>query len=117
MSQLDDHARLCHMLDAARKAVAFLHGRSRSDLVDNEMLALAIVKCIEIIGEAATQVEEGTSRPHSHLPWQEMKGIRNRLVHAYFDVDLNVVWFTVTQNLPPLIEQLEKIVGVGDQKA
>lgn len=74
------------------------------------MLKLALVKCIEIIGEASTQISEDYKDSHPTLPWAVMKGIRNRLVHAYFDVDLDIVWATATVNLPPLVEQLEKIL-------
>jgi len=110
MTALPDDIRLEHMLDAAESAVSFIAGRARSDLDTDTMLKLALVKCIEIVGEASSQISDDYKERHPTLPWAVMKGIRNRLVHAYFDVDLDIVWTTVTENLPPLIQQLTKIV-------
>jgi len=102
-----DRVRLHHMLDAAREAVAFAGGRSRGDLDGNRMLALALVRCIEIVGEAAAQVGQETRGRHGGIPWADIVGMRNRLIHAYFDVDLDRVWATVADDLPPLIAKLE----------
>lgn len=95
------------MLDAAREALAFSSGHSRADLNTNRMLTLALVKCIEIIGEAASNVSEQTRAQHPLIPWQIIRATRNRLIHAYYDVDLDVVWQTVTDDLPPLVSALE----------
>lgn len=108
--QLDDDTRLHHMLDAAREAVSFVQGKTRQDLGENRQLALSLVKCIEIIGEAASKVSEEARSTHQEIPWRVIVAMRNRLIHGYFDVDLDRVWGTVTRNLPPLIEALEKIV-------
>lgn len=97
------------MLDAAQSAVGFARNRDRADLDTDNMITLALVKAIEIIGEASTQISEEYKQHHPELPWAVMRGIRNRLVHAYFNVDLDIVWVTTTENLPPLIEQLERI--------
>ena len=109
----DELVRIHHMLEAARQAVGFAQGRSRSELVPNPMLALALVRCIEIIGEAATHVGERTRRQFSQIPWDNIVGMRNRIVHTYFDINLDIVWATVTNDLPPLIAELEKIVPPG----
>jgi uncharacterized protein with HEPN domain len=98
------------MLEAARKAVTFTEGRSRQDLDSNEMLALALVRLLEIIGEAAKYVPEETKDSHPEVPWLEIAGTRDRLIHGYFSVDLDIVWAIVTNDLPPLIGQLEGIV-------
>lgn len=110
MTVRPDHVRLQHMLEAAQSAIIFLEKRERSDLDTDAMLKLALVRCIEIIGEASTQISGDYKEDHPDLPWAVMRGIRNRLVHAYFDVDLDIVWSTVKENLPPLVEQLEKIL-------
>lgn len=73
------------MLEAARLAVGFIQGRRRGDLSGDPQLALALVKAIEIIGEAAGGVSEETVRRYPQLPWEKMRGMRNRLIHAYFD--------------------------------
>jgi len=98
------------MLDAARDARSFLGDADPKDVESNRMLALSIVKCIEIIGEAAAHVTPPTREKHPHIPWQDIIGMRNRLIHAYFDVDVERVWDTVTDDLPPLIAELEKII-------
>lgn len=72
------------------------------------MLVLALVKCIEIIGEAATKVGPGTRKAYPQVPWPLIVTMRHRLIHAYYDMDADRVWDTVTEDLPPLIAALEK---------
>ena len=109
--QKDDLVRLRHMLDASREAVSFFTGKSRSYLETNRMLVLSLVKDIEIIGEAAGKVSLETRKQCGEIPWLDIIDMRNHLIHAYFDVDLNIVWDTVTKDLPPLIKELEKIIA------
>ncbi len=99
----DDDARLRHMLDAAMDAAGFADGRTRADLDSDRMLVLAIVKCIEIIGEAASKVSAAGRERAASLPWADIIAMRHRLIHAYYDVDLDVVWNTVAVDLPALI--------------
>lgn len=106
----DDEIRLQHMLDAAREAVAFARGRVRGDLDNDRQLVLALVKDVEIVGEAATQVTKPARQQLPEIPWERIVGMRNRLVHAYFDVNLDIVWNTVRGDLPELISLLEPLV-------
>jgi uncharacterized protein with HEPN domain len=96
------------MLEAAKDARRFAAGRARADLETNRMLSLALVKSIEIIGEAGTRVSEQGRRELPEVPWAEIVAMRHRLIHAYYDVDLDVVWETVERDLPPLIATLER---------
>jgi len=73
-------------------------------------LALALVKDIEIIGEAASRVSEACQAANPQIPWADIIGMRNRLIHAYFDINLNIVWDTITANLVPLIAELVQIL-------
>lgn len=98
------------MLDAAREAISFAAGRSREDLDRDRMLVLAIVKDVEIIGEAAARTTAGVQAAHPEIPWAQIVAMRNRLIHGYFDVDLQVVWDTVTDDLPQLVGLLEPLV-------
>jgi len=107
----NDEARLRHILDAVREAVAFSEGRSRSDLDKNRMLSLSLVRLLEITGEASRGISEEFRLTHPEIAWKKMTGMRDRLIHGYFDVNLDVVWETVTQDLPPLIAQLEKLLA------
>lgn len=106
----DDTVRLRHMLDAAKEAVSFMQGKQRSDLQNNRMLVLSVVRLIEVIGEAASQVTKEFQQAHPEIPWPLIVGMRNRLIHAYFDIDLDRVWDTVKGDLPPLSVQLEAII-------
>ena len=108
----DDEIRLRHMLDAAREAVSFVQGQARSDLDNDRQLVLALIKDIEIVGEAATQITEPTRSRLPEMPWQRIIGMRNRLVHAYFDINLDTVWKTVVEDLPGLIRLLESVIPV-----
>lgn len=104
----DDANRLRHMRDAGREALEFARSRARSDLDTDRMLVLALIKDIEIVGEAANQVSEETRTQFPDIPWADITGMRHRLVHAYFDINLEILWRTVQQDLPPLLVALEK---------
>ncbi|OGU11836.1 MAG: hypothetical protein A2X61_15510 [Ignavibacteria bacterium GWB2_35_12] len=99
--------RLRHMLDAANKIMKFIKNRSRSDLDTDEMLILAILKLIEIIGEAASSVTFEIKEKHPEIPWRQIISVRNRLIHGYFDINHNILWEIVIKDLPPLIKNLE----------
>jgi len=114
MPKIDDSVRLRHMLDAARKAVQFTEGRTRRDLDTDERLSLSLVRLIEVIGEAARYVSVQLRDAHPQIPWRQIAGARDRLIHGYFDVDLDVVWAIVTADLPVLIAELEKMSGVQE---
>ena len=107
----EDRIRLQHMLEAARDALSFAEGRIREDLDADRQLALAVVKCVEIMGEAASQVSPETQGELPELPLAKMVAMRHRLVHTYYDVNLGVVWSTLTEDLPPLVETLKVILG------
>jgi uncharacterized protein with HEPN domain len=106
----DDFIRIRHMLDAAREAMSFAKNKKRSDLQKERMLTLSIVKSVEIIGEAASKVTKETRENYPEIPWSNIVTMRNRLIHVYFDIDLDRVWDTITDDLPPLVVALEKIV-------
>jgi uncharacterized protein with HEPN domain len=109
--QPEDRIRVEHMLDACRSVSRFLAGRQRKALDEDEMLRFALVRAIEIIGEAASKVSPEGRQQMTGVPWREAIGIRNRLVHAYFDIDLDVLWKTATTAIPELSAQLETILG------
>jgi len=112
--QHSDIVRLRHMLDAAREALTFSAGRSRRDLDTDRMLVLSLVRSIEIIGEAAGKISDECRIEHEKIPWQDIVAMRNRLIHAYFDVNLDIVWRTATEELPPLVSSLEEALSKSD---
>jgi uncharacterized protein with HEPN domain len=106
----DDFVFLNHIVDAARKAISFTANRTRDELDTNEMLALSLIRLLEVIGEAANQVSLDLKERHPAIPWEKMVGMRNRLIHGYFDINLDILWDTVSKDLPPLIEQIQQII-------
>jgi uncharacterized protein with HEPN domain len=110
----EDRVRLLHMRDAAREAIGFVAGRTRDDLDTDRQLLLALVKDVEIVGEAASRIGEEFRKGHSQLPWQAIVAMRNRLVHAYFDVDRDIVWNTVAIDLPFLVAAVEAMLGASE---
>jgi len=104
-----DRIRVRHMIEAAESAVEFSAGREHAELYTDKMLLFAVARAIEIVGEAASKVSTDGRALMPALPWKSMVGMRNRLVHAYFDIDANVVWKTVSEELPPLLAQLQAV--------
>lgn len=97
------------MLEAARKALKLTQKRKRSDLDTDELLSLGLTRLFEIIGEAAARVSDAARTKHPEIPWSQMIGMRNRLIHGYDVIDADVIWQTVTEDLPLLIKSLERI--------
>ena len=90
-----DLIRVRHMLAASKEAIEFAAGKTRQNLQKDRIRVLAIIKSIEIIGEAASKVTEEFKSENKYIPWNDIISMRNRLIHAYFDVDLDIVWQTV----------------------
>jgi uncharacterized protein with HEPN domain len=107
----DEVVRINHIIQAAEQALEFTKGRHRSELDQNVMLGLALVRLLEIIEEAAWRVSEPMRSRYPEVPWRNMTDMRNRLIHGYFDVDLDTVWETVTAQLPPLIPKLQMFLA------
>ena len=105
-----DAVRVRHMLDAAREAMSFAAGKKREHLNVDRMRTLSCTRLLEVIGEAARQVSPEFRDRYPQVPWTTMTGMRNRLVHAYFDVNLDVLWETLATDLPALIPALEDIM-------
>ena len=106
-----DRVRLQHLVDALNSAIRFARSRERRDLESDEMLLFALTRAIEIAGEAASRVSAETRAAMPDVPWATIVGMRNRLVHAYFDVDHDILWITVTTAAAPLVEKLEALLA------
>lgn len=100
------------MLDHSREAVALLRTCVRADLDSDRTLNLAVARLLEIVGEAASRVSDRTQDRHREIPWPEIIGLRNRIIHGYDTVDFDIVWTVVKSDLPPLIQMLEKTLGL-----
>ena len=99
------------MVDAAEQALAFVQGRRRADLDTDAMLRLALTRAVEIVGEAAAQVTDAGRAEMPGVPWTQVVGMRNRLVHAYFDINADILWDTVLLALPALVARLRGAIG------
>jgi uncharacterized protein with HEPN domain len=105
----EDRIRIGHMIEAAEDALGFVAGRTRADLATDRMLLFALVRAVEIIGEAASKVSNETRSAYAVIPWKAIIGMRNRLVHAYFDIDPDILWVASTVELPALLDQLKLV--------
>jgi uncharacterized protein with HEPN domain len=99
------------MRDAAMEIQQYLQSSKRQDLDSDRKLVHSLVRLLEITGEAAAQVSKDLRDSVSSIPWLVLTGMRNRLIHAYFSINLDVVWSTSTEDIPPLIEELNNLLG------
>jgi uncharacterized protein with HEPN domain len=110
MSRHDDRITLRQMVDHIEEAVAIAQGRTRADVESDRLLFLALLKLVEIVGEAATRVSAPMQAAHPEFPWRGIIGTRNRLVHGYDSVDRDILWDIVTLDFPPLIPRLRALL-------
>ena len=109
-NRLSDY--LDHIQQAATDARSFLEGLAKEDFLEDKRTQQAVILSLIIIGEAATQVMDGYAefaQAHGQVPWRSMRNMRNRMAHGYFDINLDVVWETVEEWLPALLEQLPAV--------
>ena len=107
----EDKVRLRHMLDASLEIQQYVQSSIREDLDQDRKLVHSIVRLFEIIGEAASQVSEELREDVPEIPWSVIISMRNRLIHAYFSINLDVVWSTSKDDIPTLITELKKLLN------
>lgn len=112
----EDAVRIRHMIDAAKTSLLFVEGRQRGCLDEDRMLLFALVRAIEIVGEAASRITLETRSAAPAVPWTAIIGMRNRLVHAYFDIDRDILWKTVTEEIPPLVVLLAATLREAEEQ-
>ena len=106
----EDKIRLQHIVLEIQEACSFAEGMSFDDFVVDRKTVKAIIRSIEVIGEAAAKVSDNIRTQHPDIPWKQIIGMRNHLIHVYFDIDFKTVWKTVEENLPPLLKQLQRML-------
>jgi uncharacterized protein with HEPN domain len=111
MARHDDTVSLRQMLDHAREAFDLVRQRARADLDQDRVLSLALVQLCQILGEAASRVSAPRHQRHPEIPWAQIIALRNRLIHGYDTIDLDILWQILTGDLPPLIAALENILA------
>jgi uncharacterized protein with HEPN domain len=107
----EDEALLRDMVAHAKLAVAAVAGKMREDLDSDPVLAAALERFIEVVGEAANKISSSTKDEASEIPWREVVGMRNRLVHGYASVDHDIVWDVVTGDLREIVAAIESLLG------
>lgn len=110
MSRRDPMVRVRHMLDHACEAAEMLQGHPRSNLDSDRVLSLALVRLMEIVGEASARTPQSFRDRHPQIPWQDIADLRNRLIHGYDAVDLDILWTIVHEDMPTLIDQLQDVI-------
>ncbi len=106
----DDRIRLTHMVEALGHAVRFVEGRSRTDLDSDPMLTFALLYAIQTVGEAANNVSQEMRDQLPQILWPVIIGMRHRLVHAYADINLDILWTTAADAAPELLAQVKAIL-------
>ena len=109
--RIEDSVRIRHMIEAAESIAEFVAGRNRSELDTNRMLLFAVVRAIEVLGEAASKVSDETRDASGAIPWKAIIGMRNRLIHAYFDVNAQLVRESATVEIPAIVPKLRLLVA------
>ncbi len=99
------------MLEGAEKALEFVRGMGYDEFASDDKTQFAVIRALEIMGEAAKKVPKDFRETYSTIPWREIAGTRDKLIHDYIGVNLSVVWRTLQDDLPPLIEQLESVLN------
>ncbi len=110
--QSEDKIRLQHILDEANEACQYIEGLSFDEFRKDGKTVRAVIRSIEVIGEAASKLSLDFRKDHPEVPWQKISGMRNRLIHVYFDIDYQIMWQTVKENLPSLIHQIQSILKI-----
>ncbi len=110
MSRRNPEASLLDMSLYATEAVELLDGASLEELAGNRERQLALTRLVEIVGEAAHRIPQSVQEQYPQIPWADIVGMRNRLVHGYDNIDLDLLWDTIINDLPPLIAQLEEMI-------
>lgn len=110
MLQHKDMIRLRHMLESAREALGLIEGKTRTEIEADRVLSLALVRLMEVVGEAAARVSPVGQDDLPRIPWSQIVGLRNRLIHGYDSIDMDILWNILSSDLPPLVAELENAI-------
>jgi uncharacterized protein with HEPN domain len=107
----DDSVYLHHILDSIERIEKYTHGVSKNEFLQNGLLQDGVLRQMEIIGEASRNLSSEFRENHSDVQWSQIIGLRNRIVHAYFDIDFEIAWTIVKNDLPYLRQRVEKFLN------
>ncbi|MFO8077867.1 MAG: DUF86 domain-containing protein [Thermoplasmatota archaeon] len=106
----NDVVYLHHMLDSMVKIKDFTDNVGESEFENSELIQSAVIRQIEIIGEATKQISQSVKRKYPHIPWRDIAGMRDKLIHGYFGVDIDAVWDTIQLDIPVLEKDIKRIL-------
>lgn len=109
-SSLGDQQRILHIREAIEHIEAFMNGVDFESYMGNFQLRLALVKLLEIIGEAAAALSEEIKQEFSEIEWRTLKAVRNILIHEYFGISYDIIWDSIQRDIPPLKEKIDKLI-------
>ncbi len=98
------------ILEHAEKTQDFISGMTRDDFLQDEKTVFAIIRALEVVGEATKKIPREVREKYPNVPWREMAGTRDKLIHDYFGVNLGVIWKTATEDIPALIPLIRQIL-------
>jgi uncharacterized protein with HEPN domain len=106
----EDRTRIVHMIEAAEAVAEFVSGRARVDLDTDRMLLFAVIRAIEVFGEAAAKISPEIKAASANIPWPQIISMRHRLIHGYFDINRSIVWNTAAEEIPDLVPALRNLI-------
>jgi uncharacterized protein with HEPN domain len=106
----NDRVYLMHIRDSLREVQTFIRGESYESFLKNRMVQNAVMRSFEVVGEAARRISPELREAHPETPWRLMSDFRNKLIHDYFGLDLEVIWQTATEDTPVLLQQIDKLI-------
>ena len=109
-----DAATLVDIVPACRDIAQFIHGFGQDEFTSNALVRTAVLRKLEIIGEATKRLSNDLREAHSEIPWKKMAGLRDRLIHAYDDIDLSKIWEIATIDVPRVCSMLEPLLPKPD---
>ena len=111
-----DLAAVADIVESARSIGDYIAGVSRDEFIENEQLQDSVIRRLLVIGEASARLSDSFRDNRPGIPWREIRGMRNRMVHVYDDIDMNLVWRTARNEVPNLLAELAPVVA-SDQEA
>jgi len=102
-----------HILESINSIVDYIKGMSQKEFLENKMVQDAVIRHLEIIGEATKKIDKNFKEEYNFIPWRKMAGMRDKLIHDYMGIDIWAVWDTVDDYIPELKEHIEKIIQVN----
>ncbi len=105
----NDINRLHHMFDSAKEITVLTAQKNRESVLNDRVLVLALLRLLEVIGEAASRIELESRKEFPNIPWKQIIGLRNRLIHGYDSVDMDILWKIISEEIPQLVDRLATI--------